>query len=240
MAANGFLGRHENIYFYVPNLIGYFRIVCSLAAFTVALDHPTFCAAAYLTGFLCDAFDGWCARRFQQTSQFGTVLDMVTDRLSTTGLLVIVSILHHDLYVYCLGLLLLDIFSHWSEMYFSLASGAKSHKDIESRFWILRAYYKSRMLMGFCCLCCEVLYLMLYLLKWPAYHWLLQHMRLPNKILQLIKLTGTEIDAGPLALAFSALCLTGVCFKQVVNVMQLGISLDGLVQLELKKQKRNL
>ena len=34
---------------------------------------------------------------------------------------------------------------------------------------MVRAYYRSRLFMGFCCICCEVLYLMLYLLSWPQY-----------------------------------------------------------------------
>ncbi|KAK2980356.1 hypothetical protein RJ640_014529 [Escallonia rubra] len=30
--------------------------------------------------FVCDALDGWFARKFNQVSTFGAVLDMVTDR----------------------------------------------------------------------------------------------------------------------------------------------------------------
>ncbi|KAK2997769.1 hypothetical protein RJ639_025397 [Escallonia herrerae] len=30
--------------------------------------------------FVCDALDGWFARKFNQVSTFGAVLDMVTDK----------------------------------------------------------------------------------------------------------------------------------------------------------------
>ena len=41
-------------------------------------------------------------------------------------------------------------------------------QDTASRSTVLRAYYTHRLFMGFCCVCCEVLYLMLYLLTWPG------------------------------------------------------------------------
>lgn len=39
--------------------------------------------------FAADLFDGMAARRFNQCSSFGGMLDMVTDRCSTLGLLFI-------------------------------------------------------------------------------------------------------------------------------------------------------
>lgn len=42
-------------------------------------------------------------------------------------------------------------------------------QDTASRSWVVRAYYRHRLFMGFCCICCEVLYLALYCLTWPQY-----------------------------------------------------------------------
>ena len=42
-------------------------------------------------------------------------------------------------------------------------------QDTNSRSFVVRAYYRSRLFMGFCCICCEVLYLALYLLSWRQY-----------------------------------------------------------------------
>jgi CDP-diacylglycerol--inositol 3-phosphatidyltransferase len=41
----------------------------------------------YLSSFIGDLFDGMVARKYNQTSTFGGLMDMVTDRCSTTGLL---------------------------------------------------------------------------------------------------------------------------------------------------------
>jgi CDP-diacylglycerol--inositol 3-phosphatidyltransferase len=60
--------------------------------------------------------DGWCARKFNQVSTFGAVLDMVTDRVSTACLLVILSQIYRPSLVF-LSLLALDIASHWLQMY---------------------------------------------------------------------------------------------------------------------------
>ena len=39
-------------------------------------------------------------------------------------------------------------------------------QDVNSSNPIVRFYYSSRAFMGFCCICCEVLYLALYLHAW--------------------------------------------------------------------------
>jgi CDP-diacylglycerol--inositol 3-phosphatidyltransferase len=44
-------------------------------------SHPKFCTVAYIISCLLDAVDGMAARALGQTSKFGAVLDMVTDRL---------------------------------------------------------------------------------------------------------------------------------------------------------------
>jgi len=53
--------------------------------------HPKYCTALYAVSCLLDAVDGQAARALGQTSKFGAVLDMVTDR-SVRGL-------HDDFYV---------------------------------------------------------------------------------------------------------------------------------------------
>ncbi|KAF3516994.1 hypothetical protein DY000_02063274 [Brassica cretica] len=83
-------------------------------------------------------------------STFGAVLDMVTDRVSTACLLVILSQVF-------LSLLALDIASHWLQMY--------SHKDVkDSTSWLFRLYYGNRIFMCYCCVSCEVLYIILLLI----------------------------------------------------------------------------
>ncbi len=49
-------------------------------------------------------------------------------RLSTAGLLAILGMLSPRWYFGFLALLMLDIFSHWFQMYATMASGATTHK----------------------------------------------------------------------------------------------------------------
>jgi CDP-diacylglycerol--inositol 3-phosphatidyltransferase len=42
--------------------------------------HPKMCTLLYGVSCLLDAVDGMAARALDQTSKFGAVLDMVTDR----------------------------------------------------------------------------------------------------------------------------------------------------------------
>ena len=39
-------------------------------------------------------------------------------------------------------------------------------QDVNSRTFVVRVYYRYRVFMGVCCICCEVLYLALYLQHW--------------------------------------------------------------------------
>ncbi|GLT42933.1 hypothetical protein SLA2020_169100 [Shorea laevis] len=97
-------------------------------------------------------------------STFGAVLDMVTDRISTACLLVILSQVYRPSLAF-LSLLAIDISSHWLQMYSRFLSGKASHKDVkDSSSWLFKLYYGNRMFMGFCCVACEVLYITLFLI----------------------------------------------------------------------------
>ena len=73
----GFFQRHSNVYAYVPNLIGYARVVLAAVALRVAFDDVPTSLALYLLSFVCDELDGRFARMFDQCSEFGKLLDMV-------------------------------------------------------------------------------------------------------------------------------------------------------------------
>ena len=70
----------ENIFMFVPNLIGYGRIVLGLISFYFMPTNHIVASWCYiLSGFL-DAFDGHAARALNQSTKFGAMLDMLTDR----------------------------------------------------------------------------------------------------------------------------------------------------------------
>ena len=160
----GFFERHEGVFVYVPNLIGYARIAATMYAFSVAFTSPRTCLLAYFAAFCCDELDGRFARRFNQCSEFGRAMDMVTDRLATCGLLMILAIEYPKWCMTCVALVSLDIASHWARVYVGALVGADGHKslDDESSFWLLRLYYRNRIFMGACCVSVEVLFLCLH------------------------------------------------------------------------------
>jgi CDP-diacylglycerol--inositol 3-phosphatidyltransferase len=68
------------VFLYIPNLIGYLRIILALLSLALLPTSPQRAIFLYFTSCLLDAADGYAARYFGQSSGFGGVLDMVTDR----------------------------------------------------------------------------------------------------------------------------------------------------------------
>mmetsp|Transcript_15420 Transcript_15420/g.46545 ORF Transcript_15420/g.46545 Transcript_15420/m.46545 type:complete len:245 (-) Transcript_15420:362-1096(-) len=233
----GFLGRHKNIYIYLPNLIGYARVGCSLYAFATAMRNPYHCVVSYFVGFVLDETDGRAARTFNQASTLGAVLDMVTDRLSTAGLLAVLGMLYPRSYMLFLSLMFLDIFSHWFQMYSTFVSGSETHKDVHSRSWLVRTYYRNRLFMGICCISCEVLYLSLYALDWKQFRlWPMLPVRFPQSIVERVP-ESAGLDRGiSLAAVTAALSLPGFAVKQIINCFQLRSSMQALVAYDQQRE----
>jgi len=70
----------ENIFMFVPNLIGYARIVLALISFWFMPTSYVVAGWCYILSGLLDAFDGHAARMFDQSTKFGAMLDQLTDR----------------------------------------------------------------------------------------------------------------------------------------------------------------
>lgn len=106
--------------------------------------HPHYCTLLYGISCLLDALDGYAARRFNQSTKFGAVLDMVTDRCTTACLLCFLSSAYTKWAILFQGLISLDLASHYMHMYASLDRGATSHKKVEKkRSRILNLYYSN-------------------------------------------------------------------------------------------------
>jgi CDP-diacylglycerol--inositol 3-phosphatidyltransferase len=123
------------------------RLVFSIGAFTYAKTHPNTFLFMYFFSYLLDEFDGMLARRYNQISNFGGILDMIIDRISTAALLATLSILYPEHYFLFISLLMLDIGSHWLQTHSALLTvGAKdNHKNLDEPFWLLTIYYQSRL-----------------------------------------------------------------------------------------------
>lgn len=198
----------------------------NIFAFAICFSNRKLFSLLYFISFVCDALDGWFARKFNQVSTFGAVLDMVTDRISTACLLVILSQVYRPGFVF-LSLLALDIASHWLQMYSTFLVGKASHKDVkDSTSWLFRAYYRNRMFMGYCCVACEVLYITLFLLA--------------NN--QSENITDVLVSAAQRSLLNSillGLLLFGWAIKQSVNVIQMKTAADLCVLYDINKNQKD-
>ena len=114
----------------MPNLIGYVRIALGIAAFSFAREPASWrwFFWLYFVSYALDAVDGVAARALGQTSRLGALLDMMTDRAATAGLLAALAALYPQHAFAFTLLLMLDVVSHWAQMFASLSAGARSHK----------------------------------------------------------------------------------------------------------------
>ncbi|CAI5530547.1 unnamed protein product [Closterium sp. Naga37s-1] len=136
-----------------------------------------------------------------------SLLSSLCVRMSTTCLLLVLSHLYPSLMGACMALLVLDLTSHWYQMYSSFLVRKASHKDVAATdFFLMRWYYGSRPFMAYCCIGAELLYLVLYLDSDP----LNQQVQVPVPYL------------GPTGVirALGLVCLPGWALKQVTNVVQ--------------------
>ncbi|CAN6843613.1 unnamed protein product [Brassica oleracea] len=203
----------------------YMRVLLNCVAFAVCFSNKTLFSLLYFFSFCCDAVDGWCARRFNQVSTFGAVLDMVTDRVSTACLLVVLSQVYRPSLVF-LSLLALDIASHWLQMYSTFLAGKSSHKDVkDSTSWLFRLYYGNRIFMCYCCVSCEVLYIILLLIAKNQ----------TENLVNVVVSTLTQIS--PLSLLL-ALTIFGWSMKQTVNIIQMKTAADVCVLYDIEKQQK--
>lgn len=121
--------------------------------------HPRTCSALYSVSCLLDALDGLAARYFNQSTKFGGVLDMVTDRCTTSCLLVFLASAFPRWSIIFQGLISLDLASHYMHMYATLTMGehGQSHKNVDSkRSWLLRQYYSNKVRTACILDCCNV------------------------------------------------------------------------------------
>ncbi|RVX72960.1 hypothetical protein B0A52_03313 [Exophiala mesophila] len=163
--------QEENIFLFLPNVIGYARVILAIASLYYMPLHPRTCSGLYSISCLLDAADGIAARRYNQSTTFGAVLDMVTDRCTTSCLLVFLASAFPRWSIIFQGLISLDLASHYIHMYATLTMGTsgQSHKKVDSsRSWILHLYYTNRTVLFAFCALNELFFIALYLLSFSS------------------------------------------------------------------------
>jgi len=210
----------ENVFFFVPNLIGYTRVIMAGLSLHYMSYHPIYCTLLYGVSCLLDAVDGMAARALKQTSKFGAVLDMVTDRCTTSCLLCYLSAAYPSYSILFQFLIALDFSSHYMHMYSSLVTGSVSHKLVTSDVSrVLSLYYNDSRVLFFFCAGNELFFVSLYLMKWT---------KAPSGLPFLEHYTYPQIMAGLTFLIFLA--------KNVINVVQLWKASKILVGVDLAER----
>jgi phosphatidylglycerophosphate synthase len=70
------------VLFYIPNLMGYLRIILAFYGYQFAIQKQHNSALnAWIAASLLDLFDGIAARKLNQCSQFGILLDVIADNI---------------------------------------------------------------------------------------------------------------------------------------------------------------
>lgn len=82
--------RYCNALYLISALKDCIRVLC-IHRKKIILYFFTLAAILYLLSFVGDLIDGYVARKFNQSSEYGGMLDMITDRCSTLGLLFVLS-----------------------------------------------------------------------------------------------------------------------------------------------------
>ncbi|KAJ7646742.1 CDP-alcohol phosphatidyltransferase-domain-containing protein [Roridomyces roridus] len=203
----------ENVFLFLPNLIGYSRIILASLSLYFMSNHPVYCTIAYCVSCLLDAVDGMAARALNQASKFGAVLDMVTDRCTTASLLCYLSSAYPDYALLFQFLIALDFSGHYMHMYSSLVTGQASHRVVRREVsWILRMYYKPSILFA-CCAGNELFFISLYVIKWTV---------------------------RPYAQFFALISLPVSALKNFVNIVQLWKASKILVGVDIKERQEAL
>jgi CDP-diacylglycerol--inositol 3-phosphatidyltransferase len=183
----------------------------------------------YVASFVGDLFDGMAARKFQQSSTFGGLLDMVTDRCSTLGMLYILGtgeggggggdFASAVFRLAFLFLAILDIASHWCQM--NSASICETHHKSkhgnQGRNVIVRCYYQYYWFFGYLCVGAEFSYICFYV----------------RLHLQDVNSFWASVNT---ALLYA--CLPACLMKQVVNLAQLLSACYAVASYDAK-QKNN-
>eukprot|EP01132_Coremiostelium_polycephalum_P002718 gene2718-3375_t len=154
----------SKVWTFIPNLIGYARVIFAVLAFYYCYnDYMKFFIFYAISGLL-DMADGHAARMFNQCSQFGALLDMITDRCSTIALIIVLSHFYPQYLNVFISLIVLDVISHFARLYSTLITGSKSHKATSvNHLKIMRIYYDNKYFLAFMCFGNEAFFLWSYL-----------------------------------------------------------------------------
>jgi CDP-diacylglycerol--inositol 3-phosphatidyltransferase len=192
---------------YIPNMIGYIRLLLLFIFPLYAFSSPLIATAIYFNSAILDAFDGLLARRLHQQSYFGAILDYTIDRVSVALLLIVLALLYPQIWIFFALILCLDLASHIYHIYSNLFLKRAHHKQVnQTQGKLLNLYYTSRPVLFFTCFFHDGWLLFLYLYNF--------------------------YPTQPVVWFLGLICLPGFIFKTFIHIIQIQASIRAVIELD--------
>ncbi|OWF37455.1 CDP-diacylglycerol--inositol 3-phosphatidyltransferase-like [Mizuhopecten yessoensis] len=156
----------ENVFLFVPNIIGYIRIICIAVASLNMVSNHWIAVIFYMMASLLDGLDGFTARKLNQCSRFGALLDIITDIcVSNVCLLSCLCHLYPQYMVLFQLSMVLEVSSRWLLTQSTAMIGIKNIKerDYTKESRLIELYYKNKVFLGAVCIGNDLFFAMLYL-----------------------------------------------------------------------------
>uniref|UniRef100_A0A6B2LJ86 CDP-diacylglycerol--inositol 3-phosphatidyltransferase n=1 Tax=Arcella intermedia TaxID=1963864 RepID=A0A6B2LJ86_9EUKA len=145
---------------------------------------------------------------------------MVTDRCSTSALLVVLAHFYPDWILLWMALVSIDLTSHYAHLYCTLSSGATSHKATDEKTnFFLRLYYGNKYVLFVLCAANEAMFLALYLLHFTQ-----------DKAFSISRES---------VMLFLYVTLPLGSMKQFMNVVQMILAFQKMAENDMEKRKVN-
>lgn len=153
----------ENVFLFVPNIIGFARVILAIISFYYMPTNCILACTCYVTSALLDAIDGHAARYFNQSTKFGAMLDQLTDRAGTACLMMTLATFYPAYTFWFQISMAIDITCHWLYLHTSTLQGKTSHKFIDmAENPIMHMYYTNKTVLFLMCAGNEAFYSALY------------------------------------------------------------------------------
>ena len=88
----------SSVWCYIPNLIGYVRLLLLFAGIFFLQAAPWVFVTCWSTSCILDFFDGYYARKFNQCSRFGILLDIICDNTARSMMWIAAALVNPTLF----------------------------------------------------------------------------------------------------------------------------------------------
>jgi len=139
--------RQRNVFFLLPNIITVSRLILFLVSLVMLSIHsyPVFWFIILFFCDLGDALDGYLARKRNECTKIGQILDFTFDRIMVIGGMFLLCLFFPKYWFVFFLVAFLDVLAHYLYLKSVYELGETDHKKtVSSCPMILRWYYKSK------------------------------------------------------------------------------------------------